>query len=52
MRTVGYGDQILPAFDAAPETLLPLLKVKLDLSQDKTVTKHIKAAISRVKKKR
>lgn len=27
-----------------------MLKIKLDLSQDKTVTKHIKAAISRVKK--
>lgn len=48
----GYGEKILSAFDAAPETLLPMLKIKLDLSQDKTVTKHIKAAISRVKKKR
>ena len=48
----GYGEKILPAFDAAPETLLPMLKIKLDLSQDKTVTKHIKAAISRVKKKK
>lgn len=47
----GYGDQILAAFDTAPETLLPLLKVKLDLSQDKAVTKHIKVAISRIKKR-